>query len=208
MQPMKQGISGYQVEGTWDQVVDHGDAISEVLHDLGATSHPRMDRADYDQALSEWDSWRPRSGESLDEDVRERTAVLASVEPGEGERRGASPARDLKLAGRVLVEGPDQIPDGGATEFFARIAEAGRLSLRAADTGFRKLFRNAEEVVYLHVMTRVSPCYFDNRVVSANLQRTPGADDAYRFEININNDDLKDTVSDRLDAARDGGQAA
>lgn len=208
MQPMQHGISGYQVEGTWDQVVDHGDTISELLHDLGASSHPRMDSTDFDAALSEWDAWRPSNEDSLDEEVRERTAELASLPPSEGERRGLSPTRDLKLAGKVLVQGPERIPDGGATEFFARIAEAGRLSLRAADTGFRKLFRNAEEAVYLHVMTRVSPCYFDNRVVSANIQRTPGADDAYRFEININNDDLKHTVSDRLDAVDDAARAA
>jgi len=44
-------------------------------------------------------------------------------------------------------------------------------------------------------MTRFTPYYFDNELVSANLQRSG---DEYVFEVNINDDDLKEAARERL----------
>jgi len=53
--------------------------------------------------------------------------------------------------------------------------------------------------VYKNVMTQIAPYYFDNGLVSANVQRVSGDDrPEYVFEININDDDLKERVSNRL----------
>jgi hypothetical protein len=45
-------------------------------------------------------------------------------------------------------------------------------------------------------MTQVSPYYFDNELVSGNLRRADG--DEYVFEVNVNDDDLKIHVSNKL----------
>jgi hypothetical protein len=45
-------------------------------------------------------------------------------------------------------------------------------------------------------MTQVSPYYFDNELVSANVRRA--ARDDYVFEVNVNDDDLKIHVSNKL----------
>jgi hypothetical protein len=49
-------------------------------------------------------------------------------------------------------------------------------------------------------MTQIAPYYFDNELVSANIQKsTRGEGDVeFVFEANINDDDLKDEVSTRL----------
>jgi hypothetical protein len=48
-------------------------------------------------------------------------------------------------------------------------------------------------------MTRIAPYYFDNELISANLRRLGGEDASeYVFEVNINDDDLKIRVSNRL----------
>lgn len=48
-------------------------------------------------------------------------------------------------------------------------------------------------------MTQMSPYYFDNELVSANLQRAGRGDvPEYVFEVNVNDDDLKIRVSNRL----------
>jgi len=48
-------------------------------------------------------------------------------------------------------------------------------------------------------MTQMSPYYFDNELFSANIQRVSGDDrPEYTFEVNVNDDDLKTRVSNRL----------
>lgn len=197
---MKTRIAGFQMEGTWPQVVAHGDRITEALRELGPAAHPRMDRETFGDAMDEWESWRPQRDDSLEKDVRARTAQQASLGPSPGERRGHTALDDLRGAAVALVEGPDAIPDGGSHAWTSRVVEAARLATRAADTGVRGLLRGAEEHVYTHVMTKLSPYYFDNRIVSANLDRLTGEEEAYRFEVNVNSDSLKEQVSARLDA--------
>jgi len=47
-------------------------------------------------------------------------------------------------------------------------------------------------------MTKIAPYYFDNELVSANLQRVSDDEPEYVFEINVNDDDLKIRVSNKL----------
>lgn len=193
---MEERISGFREEGTWENVVAHGDRISKSLRELGTKAHPRMEHDTYREAVREWEQWRPRKAETLEGDVRPRTAEQASVVEGEGERRGQPAGSDLGRAGTALVAPAEHAHvDESMVE---RIAEAARLAARALDTGMRATVRYVEENIYHHLMTRVAPCYFDNRVVSANLERCSMDEEAYRFEININNDELKSKVSDRL----------
>jgi hypothetical protein len=56
-----------------------------------------------------------------------------------------------------------------------------------------------ENAVYENVMTQIAPYYFDNDLVSANLQRVGrGEGPDYIFEVDINDDDLKIHVSNML----------
>jgi len=70
---------------------------------------------------------------------------------------------------------------------------------RAADSAGRKALRKVEDTVYRNVMTQIAPYYFDNPLVSANLRRIGDDEDPeYVFEVNVNDDDLKMRVSNRL----------
>lgn len=194
---METRLSGFRVEGPWENVVAHGDEISRSLRALGASAHPRMEHEDYREAVREWEEWRPRLAETLEKDVRPRTAEKASLVEGEGERRGRPPAQDLEKAGTALVAPNDHARVNAS--ILARIVKASRLTARALDTSVRSAFRYIEEGIYQNLMTRMAPCYFDNRVLSANIERCTASKDAYRFEVNINNDSLKEEVSKQLE---------
>ncbi len=194
---METRLSGFRVEGPWENVVSHGDAISQSLRALGASAHPRMKHEEYRQAVREWEEWRPRIAETLEEDVRPRTAKKASLVEGEGERRGRPPVEDLGNAGSALLAPSDYARVDAS--ILARIVEASRLTTRAFDTSIRKAFRFVEESIYQNLMTRMAPCYFDNRVLSANIEQCTPRKDAYRFEVNINNDRLKEEVAKQLE---------
>lgn len=188
---MEESVSGFKQRGTWGDVVEHGERITRALRDVGR----ELADADVgDDAFDEWDEWRPKQHERLDEDVNEKTAEQASVREGEGEREGVEPDEDLKTAGDKLAESYERLddPEEAVDEWRESVGHIAR----AADSAGRKAIRKVEGAVYKNVMTQIAPYYFDNELVSANVQRL--GDDDYVLEVNVNDDDLKIHVSNKL----------
>jgi len=187
---MEESVSGFKVRGSWGDVVEHGERITRALRDEGVDS----------DAFEDWDEWRPKSHERLGEDVSEKTAAQASVSEGEGEKAGKAPDEDLQTAGERLSKSYEHVEkgdNGGAVE---RWSESVGYVARAADSAGRQALRRVENTVYQRVMTQLAPYYFDNELVSANIQKSTRGDDevTFIFEVNINDDDLKASVSERL----------
>jgi len=187
---MEESVSGFKIRGAWGDVVEHGERITRALRD-----------ADVDgDAFEEWDEWRPKSHERLRDDVSEKTAEQASVAEGEGEKAGKDPDEDLQTAGERLSESYEHVENGDSDEAVERWSESLGYVARAADSAGRRALRRVENTVYQRVMTQIAPYYFDNELVSANIQKsTRGEGDVeFIFEVNINDDGLKDEVSTRL----------
>lgn len=188
---VEESVSGFKLRGTWAEVVEHGERITRALKDL------RDDAETVDgEALEEWDEWRPKADERLGEDVSEKTAEQASVSEGEGEKAGKAPDEDLKAAGEKLTDSYERLEE--PAEAVNEWRESINYVARAADSATRKALRKVEGGVYKNVMTQMSPYYFDNQLVSANLNRADADAGEYVFEININDDDLKIRVSNKL----------
>jgi hypothetical protein len=186
---VEESVSGFKLRGSWVDVVEHGERITRALRDL-AEEGKEVDEA----ALEEWDEWRPKADERLGEDVNRKTAEQASIDEGEGEQAGKAPDEDLKTAGEKLADSYENLekPREAVDEW----RESINYVARAADSATRKAVRKVEGSVYKNVMTQVSPYYFDNELVSANLRRADTDD--YVFEVNVNDDDLKIRTSNRL----------
>jgi hypothetical protein len=188
---VEESVSGFKLRGTWAEVVEHGERITRALKDL------RDDAETVDgEALEEWDEWRPKADERLGEDVSEKTAEQASVSEGEGEKAGKAPDEDLKAAGEKLTDSYERLEE--PAEAVNEWRESINYVARAADSATRKALRKVEGGVYKNVMTQMSPYYFDNQLVSANLNRADADAGEYVFEINVNDDDLKIRVSNKL----------
>lgn len=185
---MEEDVSGFKVQGKWEVVVEHGERITDVL-----------DNADVEEEVfCEWDEWRPKSDEHLDEEMDEKTAEQASIDESEGEQAGESPDDDLQTASEKADESSDEIEEGNTGDAIERGKESLDHAARAADTAGREALRSVEETIYRNVMTQVSPQFFDNELISANLDGTPD-DESYVFEVNIADNDLKADVGERLD---------
>ena len=192
MADIEESVSGFKTHGGWVDVVEHGERITQALKEV--LTDPETD---IDDALDEFDEWRPKSHERLDEDVNEKTAEQASVDEGKGEQAGKEPDEDLQKAGEKLTESYENLDE--PDEAIDKWGESVDYVARAADSAGRKALRKVEDTVYRNVMTQIAPYYFDNALVSANLRRI--GDEAapeYVFEVNINDDDLKVRVSNRL----------
>jgi hypothetical protein len=195
MADIEESVSGFKMRGGWVDVVEHGERITRALKDLAGEEHV-AEPVD-DDALEEFDEWRPKSHERLDEDVNEKTAEQASVDEGKGEQAGKDPDEDLQKAGEKLSESYENLDE--PDEAIDKWGESVDYVARAADSAGRKALRKVEDAVYRNVMTQIAPYYFDNELVSANLRRINGEDHPeYVFEVNVNDDDLKLRVSNRL----------
>jgi hypothetical protein len=193
MAEMEESVSGFKQRGSWVEIVEHGERIAVALEELAADEGVDVD----EEALAEFEEWRPKSHERLDEDVSEKTADQASVEEGKGEQEGKDPDEDLQTAGEKLAESYENLDD--PDEAVDKWGESIDYVARAADSAGRKAIRKVEDTVYRNVMTQMSPYYFDNDLISANIQRVGrGEAPEYVFEVNVNDDDLKIRVSNRL----------
>ena len=192
---MEESISGFKVRGSWGDVVEHGERLTRALRDLD------VDESDHEyvDAFEEWNEWRPKSHERIEGDVSEKTAEQASVKEGKGEKAGKNPDEDIQTAGEKLSESYEKLEDDDHEGAVGKWGESLEYVARAADSAGRKALRAVEDTVYQRVMTQIAPYYFDNELISANLQNsTNGDEEVFTFEINVNDDELKGAVSDRL----------
>ena len=189
---MDESISGFKQRGDWGDVVEHGERITLALREAGVDG----------DAFHDFDDWRPKTHERIDEDVSEKTAAQASVGEGEGEKAGKTPGEDLQTAGEKLSESYERVEADDTEGAVERWGESITHVARAADSASRKAIRKVEDTVYRKVMTQVAPYYFDNELVSANVTQVnrsePG--EQFVFEVNVNDDELKSRVSDILAA--------
>ncbi len=187
---MEESISGFKQRGSWGDIVEHGERITSALREIGVSG----------AAFEEWDEWRPKPHERLSEDVNEKTAKQASIDEGEGEKAGKRPDEDLQTAGEKLSESYEKVEEGDSEGALESWQDSIDYVARAADSAGRKALRKVENTVYRNVMTQLAPYYFDNELVSANIQKTTRGEDedTFIFEVNVNEDDLKEQVSQRL----------
>lgn len=193
-------ISGFRIEGSWDGVVEHARRVTAALMDV-LQQEEDIEVEDYEQALEQWEEWRPRSHEDEDayeEDLRERTVEQASVDEGEAEEQGVGVREDLADAGRKVGDAAENLTEEGVKEAAEAVGDSAKHTSRAAETAGRRALRAFEERLYRYLMTRTSPYYFDNRLISANIERV--GEDEFVFEINVKDDELKEAVTEELEA--------
>ena len=187
---MEESVSGFRERGSWPDIVEHGERISRALRECGVTG----------EAFEEWENWRPKPHERIDTDVSEKTADQASVAEGEGERAGKSPDEDLRTAGKRLSQSYEELGEDDTEGAMKKWQDSVDFVSRAADSAGRKMLRSVENTVYQRVMTQIAPYYFDNELISANVQRDTAGEgtDTFDFEVNINDDAMKIEVSEKL----------
>jgi len=170
---MEESISGFKVRGSWSDVVEHGERVTRAFRDLDVPA------SSYEPAFDEWEEWRPKHHEDIDQDVAPKTADQASVEEGEGEKAGKEPGEDVQSAGEKISESYDRLGEGETDDAVEEWRKSIGYVARAADSAGRKALRKVEDTVYQKVMTQLAPYYFDNALVSANIQQTGGDDDSF-----------------------------
>lgn len=188
MTDYKESVSGFKLEGSWQDVVIHGEKIACALRDISRTEE------EFDDEFNDYNDWRPKDDEDMEE-ISEKTSKKASIDENEVEQKSDSPKEEVQKAGEQITEGTKELdkPDEAVEEFSVSLIYL----VRAITIFARKSVRHSEEAVFKNLMTVLSPYYFDNELVSANIQKK--SEDVYILEINVNDDELKSEVSRKLE---------
>lgn len=185
---MDESVSGFKVTGSWSDIIEHGERITEALEDAG------VDR----EMFEAWTEWRPKADERLDEEISRKTSEQASINEGSGEQAGQSAEEDLRTAGEKLSKSYERA--GNDENVRETVYDSIDYAARAADTAGRKALRAVEDTVYQGAMTQIAPYYFDSELISANISEENQFGDSEEFvlEVDINDDDLKEEISGLL----------
>lgn len=188
MSEYEENISGFKVTGDWSDIVEHGEKISFALQELNYdTSNEDVD---------EYNNWRPKASENIREDINKKTAEQAMISETKEEKEANKPQEDMKIASEKVIY---SYKDLGEPEMvFKDWIDSLNYAARAFNVATRKSVRQVEKSLYENVMTVVSPYYFDNELISANVSRVSNNPHEYELEVNINDDSLKSEVSKKL----------
>lgn len=167
-----ESVSGFKVIGSWDEIVEHGERVGFALEQI------EINEYGFESEYDDYNEWRPKVDEFMRKDVSKKTAEKASMNKSETEKETTKKTEFQK----------------------ARESSSDQQSVKSLINVLRLLaresVRKSEETVYGNVMTKLSPQYFDNELVSANLARIEQG--KYQLEININDDSLKESVRKKL----------
>ncbi len=180
---MKENISGFKVQGGWNGVVDHGKKISNALEDEGIEG----------EKLEDWDEWRPKLNEDI-EDITEKTVKKASIKKNTIEKKENGLGKEVEKTKEKLTESVDSLKENNKKQATNKITDTLNHFKDTIITISRMTVRKTERLVY-RLMTKFTPYYFDNQLVSAELKKKR---QDYTFEININNDDLKTKIQEKI----------
>lgn len=195
MAAVQKTVGGYQFEGEWEDVVDRGREVTSTLKETDA------DRAE----LEEWEEWRPRRDEALDDEVRERTVEKACMPENRVEQEGKTVRDQSEQTVQDLGAAAQEVSEGRVRRAVHRASTFCQNAAMLLDTVARKTLRRVERVVYSDVVTRTNPYYFDSGMVSASIERKTGvlrgADGEYRLVVRVNDGDVFKQFENRFDAA-------
>jgi hypothetical protein len=188
---MEFSISGFKRTGSWSEIVAFGELISQLLKEEGVDG----------KVFEEWEHWRPKVHEALGDEVNKKTADQTSITHGPGEGKGLTGTGDIVRAGRKLIDSPKDAAQRDMDKAGEDVRKSAGYISRALDTISRKVIRKIEEPVYRYLMTQISPLYFDNAIIAANLGRKSSLrSDRYIFvfEVGITDDELREEIEARL----------
>lgn len=178
----KESISGFKITGDWSSIVEHGERISYLLKEIGVKSHKND--------LDEYNKWRPKTPETSS-DISEKTANSASIDSND-----KNPKNEIERAKEKASESFSDITDADPKDAYNDSTESAKHTASAITTITKETFKKSEKLIYENVMTKISPYYFDNKLISANISKK--SENVFTFEININVDEIKTKVSDNL----------
>ncbi|MDY7081866.1 MAG: DUF5828 family protein [Halobacteria archaeon] len=145
---------GYSLKGSWDEIVDFGETITQAFRDEKELEDETVDR---------WNEWRPRRHEE-NEEMREKTIEEAKIDEGEDATEMADEAAEH------LSETTKKTTEGEIEEAAENATESAKSAGKAVEGASRSVWRGIEDKVY-RTITMTNPLYFDTKEFNVSLEK-------------------------------------
>lgn len=194
---MEDSVSGFRITGSWDDVVEHGERITAAVRRVVKRKEEVEGREmeSVVQEIDDFGDWRPKVDDKEDT-MSNRTAEKASVGEGTLEKENKTVQETAAEAQADMKEAVDSATKLDTEETQEKLNESVVRTGQMTDSFFRRVLRWFEERVYKHVMTQISPYYFDNQLINANF--TEHSKKKYTLEISIADDEIRDCVREEM----------
>ena len=180
-------LNGFKTIGLWEDVVEHCEKLSVVFKHIldNEEKYNDINHTELLNCFEEWEEWRPKSNEFLSDEINERTLEHNAVDA-----QSESITRETEKARNSVIE---SISVSNTTGERKNSLKTVCSSIRNI---VRRIIQSIESFVYSHIMTKFSPYYFDNKLISANIKEKQNGE--YVFETNINNDMVQNILEIQL----------
>lgn len=178
-------------EGSWGDIVTFCSRLADSLKDT-------VSRQDYER----FEDWRPKPDESKHR-LREKSAEEAAIHQTGIEKKSQGARKEMANAGKGVRKSGKDMVNGHAQESLRDVEEAGTSAVRSLFPPIIRLFRALEEVLYVNVMERTSPSYFECSEFTVALEREILDRATYRARIVFEEKEEMEHVLRELDGRED-----
>ncbi len=174
-------------DGSWDDIIAFCDRLGDAIErHVDETVHQRFER------------WRPRQ-EDTKKDLREKTAQEESLQTTGIEEKSDGMKKEIQHAGHEMRRSGEEVAKRKPRESLKRAEAAGSSAARGVIPSIIRSFRVLEEMLYVNLMGRTSPNYFECGAFTVAIERSVMDRERYRARFVTDDGTLLDAVSTRLE---------
>lgn len=180
---------GFEIveEGSWEDAAAFCSQVADaVQEDIDTEEYQRFDR------------WRPRVEDSK-HDLREKTAEEESIQATKVEEDSEGMKTEMRHAGQEMKKSGKDMVHRKPKESLKDVGEAGNSTARGFLPPVLRLFRILEKVLYVNVMGKTSPDYFEGDTFTVAIEQQFFDRGNYRVRVVFEDEELLDSVNTRLD---------
>lgn len=146
-------------EGAWSEVIAFCDELSQVLPEY--VSQDVCDR---------FEEWRPKPEETKKQ-LHQKTAEEAAIQKTKLEKESKGPVKEMSNASKGVRKSGKDMVKRNPRESVRDVEDAGSSAAKGLFPPFIRLFRVIEEILYVNVMGKTNPNYFEGKGVTVSIER-------------------------------------
>lgn len=184
---MKQHDFELVEEGSWSDIVSFCAQLSDVLKEkVSAEKHERFD------------SWRPKPAESKQQ-LRKKTAEEESIKTTHIEEKSEGSVKEMRNAGGEMRKSGKDMVTGHPRESLKDVGGASNSAARSVFPPILRFFRRIEQILYVNVIGKTSPNYFECSEFTVALERELLDRDKYRIRAVFEDEQVLQNVASTLE---------
>lgn len=170
----KTRVFGFEYKGDEEGIVEKSKEIQDILNE-----------EEYEEA-EEWEKWRPKKDEDIDEEMRKRSVEKTSI----GEE---SADKNRKKAEKNLEEAKEKIDENYFLETFYNLKKYVKEKII-------EILKLTEKIL-LYKMSKYSPKYYEDNKFNSSIEENTSLtkdDGEYKMKVNFEKEEINEKAKEKV----------